>query len=220
MTIDQERLDEFIRKFAGDFGAALHAVTVVVGDKLGLYQALAESGPTDPAGLADGHRLRCSPRRGVAQGAVRLRLLRVQRADRNVLAHARAGRRARGSDEPDVHGRQHDRRGGNAKDEEKVRDAFLTGNGLGWHEHHHDLFHGTERLFKPGYVANLASQWIPALDGVDDKLRSGGTVADSGAVTVRRRCCSHRSTPKLPSSASTTTRRRSTSPASERPRRG
>ena len=58
-----------------------------------------------------------------------------------------------------------------AKDEEKVREAFKNGKGLGWHEHHHDLFHGTERLFKPGYVANLVSQWIPALDGVEDKLR-------------------------------------------------
>ena len=61
-----------------------------------------------------------------------------------------------------------------------VRQAFTSGAGLGWHEHHHDLFHGTERLFKAGYAANLASAWIPALDGVDAKLRRGGTVADVG----------------------------------------
>ncbi len=67
-----------------------------------------------------------------------------------------------------------------AKDEEKVCEAFRTGKGLGWHEHHHDLFHGTERLFKPGYVANLVSQWIPALDGVHEKLTSGCSVADLG----------------------------------------
>ena len=56
----------------------------------------------------------------------------------------------------------------------KVTDRFVTGEGLGWHEHHHDLFHGTERLFKPLYVANLVSAWIPALDGVEDKLAEGG----------------------------------------------
>ena len=67
-----------------------------------------------------------------------------------------------------------------AKDEDKVREAFRTGAGLGWNEHHHDLFHGTERLFKPGYVANLTAEWIPALDGVDDKLTAGGSVADLG----------------------------------------
>jgi SAM-dependent methyltransferase len=67
-----------------------------------------------------------------------------------------------------------------AKDEDKIREAFTTGAGLGWHEHHHDLFHGTERLFKPGYVNNLVSQWIPALEGVAEKLRLGGTVADLG----------------------------------------
>jgi 2-polyprenyl-3-methyl-5-hydroxy-6-metoxy-1,4-benzoquinol methylase len=67
-----------------------------------------------------------------------------------------------------------------AKDEEKVAAAFRSGEGLGWHEHHHDLFHGTERLFKPGYVANLVAEWIPALDGVDEKLQRGGSVADLG----------------------------------------
>jgi 2-polyprenyl-3-methyl-5-hydroxy-6-metoxy-1,4-benzoquinol methylase len=67
------------------------------------------------------------------------------------------------------------------KDEERlVRDAFRTGAGVGWHEHHDDLFTGTERLFKPGYVANLVSSWIPALDGMEDKLRAGATVADVG----------------------------------------
>jgi SAM-dependent methyltransferase len=67
-----------------------------------------------------------------------------------------------------------------AKDEEKVREAFRSGRGLGWHEHHHDLFHGTERLFKPGYVNNLVTAWIPALDGVEHKLRRGGSIADLG----------------------------------------
>jgi SAM-dependent methyltransferase len=69
------------------------------------------------------------------------------------------------------------------KDEEKIIEAFRTGKGLGWGDHHHYLFEGTERLFKPGYVANLTTSWIPALEGVEEKLRrkgGGAKVADVG----------------------------------------
>jgi SAM-dependent methyltransferase len=65
-------------------------------------------------------------------------------------------------------------------DADKIQDAFKTGKGVGWHEHHHDLFPGTERFFRPGYLANLTSQWIPALEGVQEKLRAGAKVADVG----------------------------------------
>ena len=65
-------------------------------------------------------------------------------------------------------------------DEEKLLEAFRTGRGLGWHEHDHRLFHGTEQFFRPGYRAHLVAEWIPALDGVDAKLRSGARVADVG----------------------------------------
>jgi SAM-dependent methyltransferase len=66
------------------------------------------------------------------------------------------------------------------KDEEKIGRAFRTGDGVGWHEHHHDLFAGTERFFRPGYAANLTSSWIPALEGVQGKLEAGALVADVG----------------------------------------
>jgi SAM-dependent methyltransferase len=62
----------------------------------------------------------------------------------------------------------------------RITDAFRTGAGYGWHEHDHVLFHGTERFFRPGYAANLVANWIPALDGVDAKLRAGARVADVG----------------------------------------
>jgi SAM-dependent methyltransferase len=61
-----------------------------------------------------------------------------------------------------------------------VSSLFRTGEGLGWHEHHDDLFCGTERFFRPGYVSNLTTSWIPALEGVEDKLRRGAKVADVG----------------------------------------
>jgi SAM-dependent methyltransferase len=62
----------------------------------------------------------------------------------------------------------------------KMVDAFRTGAGLGWHEHDPGLFHGTEKFFRPGYAANLVSQWLPALDAVTDKLARGGKAADIG----------------------------------------
>ncbi|MCZ7680799.1 MAG: class I SAM-dependent methyltransferase [Sandaracinaceae bacterium] len=66
------------------------------------------------------------------------------------------------------------------KDEPKITEAFRNGDGVGWHEHHHDLFHGTEKFFRPGYVVNLVESWIPALTGVADRLSEGGRVADVG----------------------------------------
>jgi SAM-dependent methyltransferase len=66
------------------------------------------------------------------------------------------------------------------KDEEKIERAFLAGGGVGWHQHHHDLYQGTERFFRPGYAANLVSSWIPALEGVQAKLEAGARVADVG----------------------------------------
>jgi 2-polyprenyl-3-methyl-5-hydroxy-6-metoxy-1,4-benzoquinol methylase len=67
------------------------------------------------------------------------------------------------------------------KDEEKILQAFKTGKGLGWGDHHHDLFEGTERFFKPGYIANITSSWIPALEGVEARLKKGGAkIADVG----------------------------------------
>jgi SAM-dependent methyltransferase len=66
------------------------------------------------------------------------------------------------------------------KDEAHIAERFRTGDGFGWHEHHHDLFAGTERFFRPGYLANLVPAWLPALDGVIEKLEAGARVADIG----------------------------------------
>jgi SAM-dependent methyltransferase len=66
------------------------------------------------------------------------------------------------------------------RDEPAIREAFKSGAGVGWHEHNHGVFEGCERFFRPGYVANLVPAWIPALEGVEDKLRAGALVADVG----------------------------------------
>jgi SAM-dependent methyltransferase len=66
------------------------------------------------------------------------------------------------------------------KDADAMAEAIRAGRGVGWHEHHHDLYQGTERFFRPNYIGNLLSSWIPALDGVEEKLRAGAKVADVG----------------------------------------
>jgi len=180
MAIDEARLGEFIHQFAGDFGVALHASTVVVGDKLGLYRALADVGPTDAAGLAAA--ASCDARlveewlkaqyvAGYCEHSAETETYWLSPEQAAVLADPSSPAFLVGAMTIAA---------STAKDEEKIQEAFKTGHGLGWHAHHHDLFHGTERLFKPGYVTNLVSQWIPALDGVDDKLRQGGSIADLG----------------------------------------
>jgi len=139
--IDQARLDEFLGRFVGDLGAALSAALVVIGDRLGLYRAMADGGAVTAAELA--------VRTGTDERYVREWLS-------NQVATALV------------------------KDEEKIEAAFVGRHGLGWHEHHADLFSGTERFFRPGYAANLVSSWIPALDGVREKLEAGARVADVG----------------------------------------
>ena len=180
MEIDQTALEELMGRVAGDFGAALHASTVVLGDKLGLYRALAEHGPTDAATVAAA--AGCDARlvqewldaqyvSGYCHFSEQTATYWLSPEQATVLADTSSPAFLAGAMTIAV---------STAKDEEKVSEAFRTGNGLGWHEHHHDLFHGTERLFKPGYLANLVSAWIPALDGVEERLRNGGSVADLG----------------------------------------
>ena len=180
MEIDEARLEEFIHQFAGDFGVALHASTVVVGDKLGLYRALAELGPADATAIAAA--TNCDRRlvqewlnaqfvAGYCEYSSESELYSLSPEQAAVLADPGSPAFLVGAMTIAA---------STAKDEEKIQEAFRTGDGLGWHAHHHDLFHGTERLFKPGYVANLVSEWIPALGGVDDTLRRGASVADLG----------------------------------------
>ncbi len=178
-TINEDRLNEMIGQFVTDFGAAMHAATVVIGDKLGLYKALAEQGPIAPAALATStgfdRRLVeewCGVQ--VASGYATLA------ADGEVSLSPEQAAVLADDTTPAFMAGAMSVAAAMWKDEAAIRDAFTSGRGLGWHEHDHDLFHGTERLFKPGYLGNLVASWIPALDGVEDKLRAGITVADLG----------------------------------------
>ncbi|HVM03039.1 MAG TPA: hypothetical protein VM263_10255, partial [Acidimicrobiales bacterium] len=180
-AVDHAEVEAFLGQLVGDAAAVFHAATVVLGDKLGIYRALAEVGPATPEELAqrtgcDARYLREWLHAQVASGYCghdpltgRFGLSPAQAA---VLADDSSPAFAAGIMALAAVA---------IKDEERLgRDAVRTGAGVGWHEHHHDLFAGTERLFKPGYVANLVTSWIPALDGVEAKLAAGATVADIG----------------------------------------
>jgi SAM-dependent methyltransferase len=180
MALDEERLQAFLDRYAADQAATMHAATVVVGDQLGLYGALAEGGPQTADELAEA--TGCHPR------LVR-EWLNAQAASayceydpekrRYWLTPEQAACLADPSSPTYVVGgalvasSTH-------KDTERVREAFTSDGGVGWGEHHSDLFVGTQRFFAPVYRANLVRNWIPALDEVEEKLRSGARVADVG----------------------------------------
>ncbi len=179
-TATPEEIEAFTHRFAADLAAVAHAATVVIGDKLGLYRALAEEGPATPAELAQ------------ATGCDQRYLqewLCAQAASEYATYDPATGRFALDGAQAACladDGAPTFLAGGMAvvsslhRDEDVVREAFRTGAGVGWHEHHHDLFTGTERFFRPGYAANLVSSWIPAVPGLDDALQGGARVADVG----------------------------------------
>ena len=180
MTINEDKLNDLIGRFVGDFGAAMHAATLVIGDKLGLYAALAEHGPITGAELAaaTGYDARLVEEwlaaqfvSGYAEYDPTTSQFSLTEEQAAVLADPSTPAYLVGAQTITA---------ALWKDEDRIREAFRTGGGLGWHEHSHDLFHGTEKLFKPGYLGNLVSTWIPALDEVDAKLRAGAKVADIG----------------------------------------
>src|SRR6201997_1711841 len=180
MALDMDKLHEFLGKALVDFGATFNAALTRIGDKLGLYKALAAGGPQTPAELAK--------RTGTAERYVR-EWLSAQAAGGYVTYDAASGKFHLTEEQAFAMADENSPafmpgafQGALAatRAEEALTDRFKTGQGLGWHEHHPELFVGTERFFRPGYAANLISTWIPALDGVEAKLKDGAKVADVG----------------------------------------
>jgi 2-polyprenyl-3-methyl-5-hydroxy-6-metoxy-1,4-benzoquinol methylase len=163
-------------KVVSDIGAAMHAPLIVIGDKLGLYKAMAGNGWLTPLELAK--------RTHTAERYVR-EWLNANAASGYVNYDSKTQRyelppeQAFALTVQDVPGAFHII-SSCFKDEPKITQAFRTGDGVGWHEHDANLFFGTERFFRPNYEANLLSSWIPALDGVEGRLKAGAAVADVG----------------------------------------
>jgi SAM-dependent methyltransferase len=180
VQVDGDKLMQFVFRAVDEVGATLNAALVVMGDKLGLYQALAGAGPLSPAELAE--------RTGTAERYVR-EWLNTQAAGGYVEYGPDSGRYTlppeqavalTDADSPAYLPGLFQTALGAVLDSPKIADAVRSGAGFGWHEHVHDVHEGCERFFRPGYNANLIAEWLPALDGVVPKLERGALVADVG----------------------------------------
>jgi SAM-dependent methyltransferase len=166
-------------RFVGDLGAAVHAGMVVIGERLGLYKALA-AGPATSAELAaktrtDERYLREWLSSQAAGGYVTY----DEKTHKFSLSEEQAFALAN-EDSPAYIPGAFQLALGSLAAVPRIADSFRTGAGMGWHEQTADVFHGCEKFFRPGYAANLVSLWIPALEDVKQKLEAGARVADVG----------------------------------------
>src|SRR5438067_2426193 len=172
-TTSEAKAQAFLGKVVDDWGATLGSALVVIGDKLGLYDALAKSGPLTPAELA--------MHTGTHERYCREWLL-AQAAGGYLDYDPASGRYSLPPEHAAVLGAViggFELMNALTRAEPRIVEAFRTG-GMSWGEHHHDVFEGCERFFRPGYEQNLVSSWIPALNGIQAKLQTGGRVADVG----------------------------------------
>ncbi len=177
--LDMDKLNAFVGQFVMDLGAAVHTGMVVIGEKLGLYKALAE-GPMDSAELAvktktDERYVREWLSSQAAGGYVTY----DEKTHRFSLSPEQAFTLAN-EDSPAYLPGAFELALGSLAAVPRIADSFRTGAGMGWGEHVEGVFHGCEKFFRPGYAANLVSSWIPALDDVQAKLEEGAKVADVG----------------------------------------
>ena len=179
-SFNEEKINEFLGKVVGDFGAALSSVLVYIGIKLGLFDALAESKGLTSAELAEKTKTN-------------------ERYIREWLLNQASG----GYVEYDLQTRKYSLSpeqklaltdesspfyvGGGffvvkamMNAQPRILEAFKNGGGMLWGEHDADLFVGTEKFFRPGYQMHLVAEWIPALTGIEEKLKTGAKIADVG----------------------------------------
>jgi 2-polyprenyl-3-methyl-5-hydroxy-6-metoxy-1,4-benzoquinol methylase len=180
VEVDGDKLMQFVFRAVDEVGAALNAALVVMGDKLGLYGALAGTGGLTPAELAD--------RTGTAERYVR-EWLNAQAAGNFVRYDSDSGRYSlppeqavalTDTDSPAYLPGLFQTAIGSVIDSPEITEKARSGDGFGWHEHVHDVHEGCERFFRPGYNAHLVAEWLPALEGVVEKLERGALVADVG----------------------------------------
>jgi SAM-dependent methyltransferase len=180
LSVNEAKLNEFMGKALGDMGAAINTALVLIGDRLGLYKAMAGAGPMTPAEVAK--------KTGTVERYVR-EWLSAQAAGGYVTYDAASLKFTLPDEQamalavensPVFIPGAYQIIASVVMDEPTIQAAFKTGAGVGWHEHNCNLFEGTERFFRPGYAAHLISEWIPALEGVQERLRNGARVADVG----------------------------------------
>lgn len=188
MSINEETLNQLMGQAVVDIGAAMNTPLILLGDRLGLYKKLAAEGPLTSQELAK--------HTGTTERYIR-EWLGAQAAGGYIAYNPDDATYSMSPEQEMLFANENSPAfivGGfqNAYAAsqilERLEDSFTTGAGIGWNEQNHQLFHGTERFFRPAYLANLVDVWIPALDGVEEKLEKGARVVDiasgHGASTV------------------------------------
>jgi SAM-dependent methyltransferase len=179
-AVDPDKLMSFVFRAVDEVGATLNTALVVMGDKLGLYRALADAGPLTPAGLA--------ARTGIAERYAR-EWLCAQAAGGFADYDPDSGRYGLLPEQAVALTDQSSPAYlpgffqialGSVLDSPRITEAARTGAGIGWDDHVPDVHEGCERFFRPGYNAHLVAEWLPALYGVVAKLERGAAVADVG----------------------------------------
>ncbi|MBY5474033.1 class I SAM-dependent methyltransferase (plasmid) [Rhizobium leguminosarum] len=177
---DMQKLDALVGRLVGDVGAAMSGALVVLGDQVGIFKAMADGTPMSVQDLA--------AKTGIKERYLR-EWLSAQAAADYVAYDEKTDRFSLTPEQAMVFAEENSPAffvgafevvQSMWMDEPKIADAFRTGKGLGWHEHSTCLFRGTERFFRPGYNSHLVNEWIPALAGVEAKLKAGASVADVG----------------------------------------
>ena len=181
MAINEEKLNQLLGSCITDFGATMHAGLVVIGESLGLYKAMAKAGKAITsaelaAATGTNERyvrewLNAQAAGGYVSYDADNQSYFLSEEQAFVLADESSPAYLPGAFLLAVSA---------VRAVPKLTERFRTGEGFGWHEHDAGLFRGTEMFFRPGYAANLVSSWIPALDGVEEKLKTGAKVADIG----------------------------------------
>jgi 2-polyprenyl-3-methyl-5-hydroxy-6-metoxy-1,4-benzoquinol methylase len=180
MPVDPEKLNALAGKFLNDMGAAITGPSILIGEQLGLYKALAEVGPATPEEVAKKTgTLERYLREWLAGQAAAGYIEYDSRSNRYSMTPEQAYAMTNEDSPLYIPGAFYTV-ASVYKDQRKIAEAIRTGAGMGWHEHHVDLFMGTKKFFRPGYLANLTSSWLPSLEGVVAKLQKGARVADVG----------------------------------------
>ena len=178
--IDETRLNALMGRLVGEFGALASAPLVILGDRLGLYKAMAGAGPMTADGLGEKTGLRVRYAREWLNTQAASGFVEYDPVAETYALSPEAAMVLAEPDSPAFMIGGFEVLSAMFQDLDKVQKAFTDGTGLGWHEHSACLFSGTERFFRAGYNANLEPSWIPALDGMADRLRAGARVADVG----------------------------------------
>ena len=179
-AVDSDKLNALVGKLVGDLGASFSGALVVLGDRLGIYKAMADGASYTPASLASKTKLNERYLREWLSAQAAAGFVDYNTSDKTFSLSPEQAMTFAEEGSPAFFSGAFEIAQAIWMDEPKIAEAFKTGKGFGWHEHTNCLFRGTERFFRPGYNANLIETWIPSLVGVKEKLERGATVADVG----------------------------------------